>query len=409
MTSHTASFPDTLARPTAAGAVPGFPFTAIVGQERLQLALILTAISPEIGGVIVRGEKGTAKTTTVRALEPFLDGQLVNLPLGATEDRVVGSINVESVLTTGKAEFQPGLLSAANGGILYVDEVNLLPDHLVDVLLDAASTGRITVERDGVSFVEQTRFVLVGTMNPEEGELRPQLLDRFGLAVDVVASREPSTRVEIVRRRLAYDSNACTFISQYADAEEATRRRLVRAKTLLQDVELDDVALGRIASLCAAFDVDGMRADLVIARTAQAHAAWRVAAHETDANDISTDDSRVSSKDTPNASEDSRLQVTDDDIRIAAEMALPHRRRRDPFDEPGLDDQQIDNAMEQARDDFPDETETTAPQEPDSIPEELNPEDSAHNPAESEPKELPSQGSDGKAGSASSGAPFPRS
>lgn len=314
-----------------AATIPGYPFTAIVGQDDLRLALVLTAISPGIGGVIVRGEKGTAKTTTVRALAPHLSGRLVNLPLGATEDRVVGSIDIETVLTTGHATVQKGLLSEADGGLLYVDEVNLLPDHLVDVLLDAASTGRVTIERDGVSQVQDTSFVLVGTMNPEEGELRPQLLDRFGLAVDVVASREPSVRAQILRSRLSYEDDPAGFVADFADAEEELGERLGRAMALLGQIELDDTTLGRIATLCSDFDVDGMRADLVIARTARAHAAWRIAADGGD------------------------LRITDEDIRIAALFALPHRRRRDPFDEPGINENQLDDALDHARNDFPDE------------------------------------------------------
>lgn len=316
-------------------AFPGFPFSAIVGQDRLRLALLLTAISPGIGGVVVRGEKGTAKTTAVRALGPLLPkGAVVDLPLGATEDRVVGSIDVESVLTTGHAEFRPGLLSRADGGVLYVDEVNLLADHLVDVLLDAAATGRVTVERDGVSHVEEASFVLVGTMNPEEGELRPQLLDRFGLAVDVAASRDPEVRVEIMRRRLAYESDPRAFAARWAEADGDLRDRLARARALVGEIPLRDVHLSRIASLCADFDVDGMRADLVIARTARAHAAWRGAA-----------------------------EIDSEDIRVAAELALPHRRRRDPFDEPGVDQSDLDDALDRAEDRFPDEPDE--PEQPD--------------------------------------------
>ena len=323
-------------------AFPGFPFSAIVGQDRLRLALLLTAVSPGIGGVVVRGEKGTAKTTAVRALGPLLPkGTVVDLPLGATEDRVVGSIDVESVLTTGHAEFRPGLLSKADGGVLYVDEVNLLADHLVDVLLDAAATGRVTVERDGVSHVEETSFVLVGTMNPEEGELRPQLLDRFGLAVDVVASRDPEVRVEVMRRRLAYESDPHGFAARWAQADGELRDRLARARGLVGEIPLDDVHLARIASLCADFDVDGMRADLVIARTARAHAAWRGAS-----------------------------EIDSEDIRIAAELALPHRRRRDPFDAPGVDQQDLDDALDRAEDRYPDEDdhaeEAPQPETPDA-------------------------------------------
>lgn len=371
-----------------ASTVPGYPFTAIVGQDDLRLALLLTAISPGIGGVIVRGEKGTAKTTTVRALAPHLSGRLVNLPLGATEDRVVGSIDIETVLTTGHATVQKGLLSEADGGLLYVDEVNLLPDHLVDVLLDAASTGRITIERDGVSQVQDTSFVLVGTMNPEEGELRPQLLDRFGLAVDVVASREPSVRAQILRSRLSYEDDPVGFVSNFADDESELGERLGRAMELLGQIELDDTTLGRIATLCSDFDVDGMRADLVIARTARAHAAWRIAADGGD------------------------LRITDEDIRIAALFALPHRRRRDPFDEPGINEDQLDDALDHARNDFPDE-QPEDPEEPEY--------DDSADPEQTEQQQIPDgteaekdTSSDEQAptqagGRAAQGAPFLRS
>ncbi|KXB51314.1 AAA family ATPase [Corynebacterium sp. MC-04] len=305
-----------------------FPFSAVVGQDQLKLALILTAISPRIGGVVVRGEKGTAKTTTVRAFSRMLPdpkAKVVNLPLGATEDRVVGSIDVERVLTTGHAEYQPGLLSEANGGVLYVDEINLLADHLVDIILDAAATGYISIERDAVSHTEDTDFVLVGTMNPEEGELRPQLLDRFGLAVDVSAPRDTKSRTEVMRRRLAFDENPEEFLEQWADAERDIATRIVAAKERVTGVELTDVVLGRIASICASFDVDGMRADLVIARAAAAHAAW-----------------------------EGRTTIKDSDIKVAAELALPHRRR-DPFDSPDISDDELDEALDRARDEVPDE------------------------------------------------------
>lgn len=307
----------------------GFPFSAIVGQDRLRLALILCAVHPGIGGVLVRGEKGTAKSTVVRALTALLppidDGsgarpaRLVELPVGATEDRVVGSLDLEKVLRDGERAFQPGLLAAAHDGVLYVDEVNLLHDHLVDVLLDAAAMGRVHVERDGVSHSHPARFVLVGTMNPEEGELRPQLLDRFGLAVDVAASRDVDVRMEVVRRRLDYERDPEQFAGRYAVADAELAREILRARDRLHAVELSDTELRRIASLCASFDVDGMRADLVLARTATAHAAWRGAA-----------------------------AVAEEDVRVAAELTLPHRCRRDPFDEPGLDEQQLDDAMRQA-------------------------------------------------------------
>ncbi|AQA20592.1 AAA domain family protein [Rhodococcus sp. MTM3W5.2] len=279
--------------------------------------------------MLVRGEKGTAKSTVVRALAALLppvdDGnggrpaRLVELPVGATEDRVVGSLDLEKVLRDGERAFQPGLLAAAHDGVLYVDEVNLLHDHLVDVLLDAAAMGRVHIERDGVSHSHPARFVLVGTMNPEEGELRPQLLDRFGLAVDVAASREVDVRMQVVRRRLDFEADPAGFAARYADEDSALARRIAAARAALPAIELSDTELRRIAALCASFDVDGMRADLVLARTATAHAAWRGA----DA-------------------------VAEEDVRIAAELTLPHRRRRDPFDEPGLDPQQLEDAMRDA-------------------------------------------------------------
>ncbi|GGG69851.1 ATP-binding protein [Corynebacterium pelargi] len=349
-----------------------FPFSAVVGQERLQLALILSAIQPRIGGVVIRGEKGTAKTTTVRAFARLLfDAPLVNLPIGATDDRVVGSINMETVLTTGKAEYQPGLLAAADGGVLYVDEVNLLPDHLVDALLDAAATGVVTVERDSVSFSSSANFVLVGTMNPEEGELRPQLLDRFGLAVDVTASRDVEVRAEVMRRRLAFEAQPEAFIAQWASEDAALAERIRTAQTRLESLQLSDVNLARIAHLCASFDVDGMRADLVIARTALAHAAWRGAS-----------------------------EVEDEDIRVAAELALPHRKRRNPFDEPGLDQEQLDNAMDEAQQEHPDESEPPQQEEQEQAEEQQPPE----SPEQQESDDAPTQ--DGKEDSATPGAPF---
>ncbi len=308
-----------------------YPFSAIVGHDRLRLALLLCAIRPDIGGVLIRGEKGTAKSTAVRGLAkvleasadgaPGIGGQLVELPIGATEDRVVGSLDLQKVLRDGEHAYSPGLLARAHGGVLYVDEVNLLHDHLVDVLLDAAAMGRVHVERDGVSHSHDARFVLIGTMNPEEGELRPQLLDRFGLTVDVRASREVDVRVEVIRQRMAYEADPEGFAQRYAETDAELARRVAAARTLVDSVSLPDSELRRIAALCAAFDVDGMRADLVVARTAVAHAAWRGA----DA-------------------------VAEEDVRVAAELALPHRRRRDPFDDPGLDPGQLDDAMAQADD-----------------------------------------------------------
>jgi magnesium chelatase subunit D len=329
-----------------------FPFSAVVGSDDMALALVLTTISPEVGGVLVRGEKGTAKSTIVRALAavlppieviagdrfssdprdpaplspdgPFPAGsatetrpvRLVELPVGATEDRVLGSLHLERALSEGRTEYEPGLLARAHRGILYVDEVNLLHDHLVDVLLDAAAMGRSTVERDGISVEHAARFVLVGTMNPEEGELRPQLLDRFGLTVEVAAPRDPALRVEVVRRRMAFDADPDAFVASYVEDERALTDRILAAQKLVDQVELSDAALLRIAETCAAFEVDGMRADIVTARTAVAHAAW----HE-------------------------RSEVTTEDIRAAARLALPHRRRRNPFDAPGLDDDLLDDVL----------------------------------------------------------------
>ena len=332
-----------------------YPFSAIVGHDDLRLALLLTAVHPGIGGVLVRGEKGTAKSTVVRALAALLppvtaipgcrfscdpmapdptcpDGphaaaagettrpaRLVELPVGATEDRLVGSLDLQRALTEGVSAYQPGLLAAAHRGVLYVDEVNLLPDHLVDVLLDAAAMGRAHVERDGVSVSHAASFLLVGTMNPEEGELRPQLLDRFGLTVEVAASRDIGTRAEVVRRRLCYEADPAGFAAGWRPEDAALAERISVARGALPGVSLPDGELRRIASVCAAFEVDGMRADLVLARTALAHAAWRGAA-----------------------------AVSEDDVRIAAGLALPHRSRRDPFDQPGLDGEQLENALRDA-------------------------------------------------------------
>lgn len=308
-----------------------YPFSALVGQDRLRLALLLCAVRPEIGGVLIRGEKGTAKSTAVRALADVLGARLVELPIGATEDRVVGSLDLQRVLRDGEHAFSPGLLARAHDGVLYVDEVNLLHDHLVDVLLDAAAMGRVHIERDGISHSHDARFTLIGTMNPEEGELRPQLLDRFGLTVDVAASRDVDVRVEVIRRRMDFEADPDGFAARYADEDAELARRIAAARAAVASVALPDTELRRIAALCAAFDVDGMRADLVVARTAVAHAAWRGA-----------------------------KTVAEEDIRVAAELALPHRRRRDPFDDPGLDQDTLDRAMAdadeqaQAPDDEPD-------------------------------------------------------
>ncbi|MEU8635895.1 putative cobaltochelatase [Amycolatopsis sp. NPDC048633] len=332
-----------------------YPFTAVVGLPDLRLALVLSSISPAVGGVLVRGEKGTAKSTMVRALAGLLPGvdvvdgcrfscdpaapdpvcpdgphagtkshrrpaKLVELPVGAAEDRVVGSLNLERALSEGVTDYQPGLLAAAHRGLLYVDEVNLLHDHLVDTLLDAAAMGRATVEREGVSVSHAARFVLIGTMNPEEGELRPQLLDRFGLTVEVASSRDPEQRVEVVRRRLAYEADPDSFAASYAAEDAQLATDIEAAQQLLPAVKLPDDALRQIAEICASFEVDGMRADIVTARTAVAHAAWA-----------------------------GRDEVTTDDVRVAARLALPHRRRRNPFDAPGISEEQLEQALQDAQ------------------------------------------------------------
>jgi len=343
--------------PTSGALLKPYPFTAVVGLPDLRLALVLSSISPAVGGVLVRGEKGTAKSTMVRALAGLLPGvdvvdgcrfscdpaapdplcpdgphddakshrrpaKLVELPVGAAEDRVIGSLHLERALAEGVTDFQPGLLAAAHRGLLYVDEVNLLHDHLVDTLLDAAAMGRATVEREGVSVSHAARFVLIGTMNPEEGELRPQLLDRFGLTVEVASSRDPEQRVEVVRRRLAYEADPDAFAAQYADEDARLAADIEAAQRLLPAVKLPDEALHQIAEVCASFEVDGMRADIVTARTAVAHAAWA-----------------------------GRDEVTTEDVRVAARLALPHRRRRNPFDAPGISEEQLEQALQDAQPD----------------------------------------------------------
>ncbi|MDQ4114099.1 MAG: magnesium chelatase subunit D family protein [Actinomycetota bacterium] len=373
-----------------------YPFSAVLGCQAddlddMGLALVLTTISPEIGGVLVRGEKGTAKSTAVRGLAAVLpsisvyagdrfsidpadpsaespDGpfgssavvesrpvRLVELPVGATEDRVVGSLHLESALSRGAVEFELGLLARAHRGLLYVDEVNLLHDHLVDLLLDAAAMGRVSVERDGVSVEHAARFVLIGTMNPEEGELRPQLLDRFGLTVEVAAPRDPALRAEVVRRRMAFDLDAPAFVERFVAAERDLTARVATARALVGKVRLTAPGLLKIAEVCAAFEVDGLRADIVTARTAVAHAAWA-----------------------------GRSEVTREDIRRAALLALPHRRRRNPFDAPGLDEDLLDRILGD---------EELPPEPPEGGPEHDDPEDGPQDGPESEPEVGPTESS----------------
>jgi len=337
-----------------------FPFTAIVGQERMKLALILAAINFRIGGVLIRGERGTAKSTAARALAALLPeinvvadcpfhcdpdhpetwctrcreraaaGEalprgtmrvpFVDLPVGATEDRVVGTLDIERAIRQGERHFEPGVLAAANRGILYVDEVNLLDDHIVDVLLDAAAMGVNVVEREGISFQHPARFILVGTMNPEEGDLRPQLLDRFALCVDVVGIRDAERRMLIMERNLAFEADPQAFYEAWRPQEEALARKIETARALLPRVGHRRSDLGTIAKLMAGIGVDGHRGDLVILKAAKAHAAW-----------------------------EGRTAITDHDIMIAAQLALPHRLKRRPFDEIETTLEDLENRVGEAR------------------------------------------------------------
>ena len=293
---------------TAAFSAParyGYPFSAILAQEEMKLALLLNAVNPAIGGVVVRGEKGTAKSTAARGLRERLparaDGKLpafVDFPLGATEDMVIGSIDFEGAIRDGAVRFQPGILARAHEGVLYIDEVNLLDDHLVDSILDAAESGENIVEREGQSLRHPARFILVGTMNPEEGELRPQLLDRFGLAVSIVGEHDAALRVELLKRREAFDANPEAFRSAYKEAESALGQRIADARERLPEVAIARHLLGFIAEICTRNHVAGHRADIVIARAACAFAAW-----------------------------EGRSDVNADDILKVAPMALLHRMR----------------------------------------------------------------------------------
>jgi len=337
---------------------PIFPFTALVGQPAMKKGLLLNAINPRIGGILIRGEKGTAKSTAVRAFSRLLPEietvadcpyncapdnpetcercterrarcevlplrrrpvPLVNLPVGATEDRVLGTLNLEQAIKFGERTFEPGLLAAANRGILYVDEVNLLADHLVDGLLDAAAMGQNYVEREGVSVRHPCQFILIGTMNPEEGDLRPQLLDRFALGVAVEGPRDPAERAEVVRRRMAFETDPVGFIARWREEEERERARIQAARRLLPEVEVADEQLDLIARICAACAIDGLRGDLALYKTAQALAAYA-----------------------------GRHLVTATDIREAAELALRHRRRRQPFDDPDDDQGLLDQVFQEA-------------------------------------------------------------
>jgi len=338
---------------------PIFPFTAIVGQERMRRALILNAVDTRIGGVLIRGERGTAKSTAARALAALLpkvrvvddcrfgcdpdkpntwcteckergDGNkkklpshirttsFVNLPVSATEDRVVGTLDIEQAIQKGERHFEPGVLAGANRGLLYIDEVNLLDDHVVDVLLDSAAMGVNMVEREGISFSHPARFILVGTMNPEEGELRPQLLDRFALSVDIVGIREARERVLIMERNLAFEQDADSFRNTFMSKEEELSHKIERGRELVGEVTHTSRDLLSIAALTASLNVDGHRADLVILKAARAQAAF-----------------------------EGRTKINDHDIALAAELALPHRIKRTPFQQAEMTTEQLQERIEQ--------------------------------------------------------------
>lgn len=289
---------------------PPFPFSALVGQDNLKLALLLATVDPSIGGVLLRGERGTAKSTAARALATLMpprdDGgtsPFVELPMGATEDRVMGSLDLEAALHEGRSRLRPGLLAAADGGVLYIDEVNLLPDHLVDLLLDAAASGRVTVERDGVSATASARFALIGSMNPEEGDLRPQFLDRFGLSVEVRAPADATPRAATIEARLAYEADPAGFVAAQADADQHLRDRLVEARARLPRLILTPELVRQATAVCLQLQLDGLRGDIVLVKAARALAAWEQAA-----------------------------EITLAHVQRAAPFALGHRQRRRPRD-----------------------------------------------------------------------------
>lgn len=282
-----------------------FPFTAILGQDRMKEALLLNLANPSLGGVLIRGQKGTAKSTAVRALSALLpSAKVVELPINATEDRVAGTLDVEYAMKTGEKKFEPGILAQADKHILYVDEINLLDDHIVDILLDAAAMGVNTVEREGISYSHPARFALVGTMNPEEGNLRPQLLDRFGLVVDVAGEADVETRAEIIENRLAYEENPQTFCRKYAKMQKALSEKIKSAKALLPNVTVSHEIVTKAAEIGIALETEGHRADISMIKTARTLAAF-----------------------------DGRTEVLREDLKKAALYTLPHRMRKNPLQE----------------------------------------------------------------------------
>lgn len=353
-----------------------FPFTAIVGQERMKRALILNAVDTRIGGVLIRGERGTAKSTASRSLaallpqvkvvqdcrfgcDPDKSGtwcteckerytnvkkiptierttSFVNLPVSATEDRVVGTLDIEKAIQKGERHYEPGVLAGANRGLLYIDEVNLLDDHVVDILLDSAAMGVNTVEREGISFAHPARFILVGTMNPEEGDLRPQLLDRFALSVDIVGIRDARERVTIMERNLSYEKDSEAFRNYWLPKETELSEKIARGRELVDQVTHTSRDLLSIAALTASLNVDGHRADLVILKAARAEAAF-----------------------------EGRTKINDHDIALAAELALPHRIKRTPFNQAEMTTEQLQERIEQlAGQSMPsDETDESSPSE----------------------------------------------
>lgn len=294
-----------------------YPFTALIGQEQMKEALILNLIDPSLGGVLIRGQKGTAKTTAVRAVPDLMKGiKIVEIPANATEDRVAGTIDIETALKEGEKRFEPGLLKEADGNILYVDEVNLLDDHIVDLLLDAAATGRNTVEREGISYTHSAKFVLLGSMNPEEGSLRPQLLDRFGMVVDVTAEEDMENRVKIIENRLSYEKNPQVFRRRYAKKQKALRDQIANARELLPGVKIGKDLLRLSAEICIAYGTEGHRADIGIVKAARAIAAM-----------------------------EGRRKAERKDLARAAHYVLPHRMRKNPLDHGEMNEEILERIL----------------------------------------------------------------